>query len=107
MRLQVESVRAESAGLRSEVEGLRRSADESREAEAERRGDFENMRGEMVMLSKTFSDFVRRYRQVFSTCDVRNPLACVDPQGAIQYSPEKCPKNCPEKCPEKPFRNYS
>ena len=34
-----------------------------REAEANRR-DIENMRGEIVMLSKTFSDFVRRYRQV-------------------------------------------
>ena len=61
--LQVDSARAESAGLRAEVEGLRRTADNSKEAEANRR-DIENMRGEIVMLSKTFSDFVRRYRQV-------------------------------------------
>ena len=63
LSLQVDSARAESATLRSEVEGLRRSADDSREAEANRR-DIENMRGEIVMISKTFSDFVRRYRQV-------------------------------------------
>ena len=63
--MQVDSARAESATLRSEVEGLRRSADDSREAEDNRR-DIENMRGEIVLLSKTFSDFVRRYRKVFT-----------------------------------------
>ena len=58
---QVDSARVENAQLRSELDGLRRSADESKEAEANRR-DIENMRGEIVMLSKSFSDFVRRYR---------------------------------------------
>ena len=60
---QVDSARAENANLRSEVDGVRRAADDSKDAEANRR-DIENMRGEIVMLSKTFSDFVRRYRQV-------------------------------------------
>ena len=41
-----------------------------REAEANRR-DIENMRGEIVMLSKTFSDFVRRYRQVENGISIR------------------------------------